>query len=60
MVPVKGFTGNQLILVIQIQLPEFFTLQSRHVRISHSRAARVEVKGHAGFMKMAVQGFRAR
>ncbi|MGS5880370.1 JAB domain-containing protein, partial [Escherichia coli] len=29
----EGFTGNQMILIIQIQHPELFTLQSRRVQI---------------------------
>ncbi len=44
----EGFTGNQLILVIQIQHPEFFTLQSRHVQNQPFRAACVEVKATPG------------
>ena len=44
----EGFTGNQLILVIQIQHPELFPLQSRHVQNQPFRAAWVEVKATPG------------
>ncbi len=54
----EGFTGNQLILVIQIQHPEFFTLQSRHVQNQPFPCRTGGGEGHAGFMKMAVQGFQ--
>ena len=49
----EGFTGNQLILVIQIQ-PELFTLQSRHVQNQPFPCRTGGGEGHAGFMKMAV------
>lgn len=54
----EGFTGNQLILVVQIQHPEFFTLQSRHVQNQPFPCCTGGGEGHAGFMKMAVQGFQ--
>ncbi|EFJ57848.1 hypothetical protein HMPREF9549_00685, partial [Escherichia coli MS 185-1] len=54
----EGFTGNQLILVIQIQHPELFTLQSRHVQNQPFPCRTGGGEGHAGFMKMAVQGFQ--
>ncbi|GDD94707.1 transposase [Escherichia coli] len=54
----EGFTGNQLILVIQIQHPEFFTLQSRHVQNQPFPCRTGGGEGHAGFMKMAVQSFQ--
>lgn len=54
----EGFTGNQLILVVQIQHPEFFTLQSRHVQNQPFPCRTGGGEGHAGFMKMAVQGFQ--
>ncbi|GDS70631.1 hypothetical protein BvCmsSINP013_04525 [Escherichia coli] len=54
----EGFTGNQLILVVQIQHPEFFTLQSRHVQNQPFSCRTGGGEGHAGFMKMAVQGFQ--
>ena len=54
----EGFTGNQLILVVQVQHPEFFTLQSRHVQNQPFPCRTRGGEGHAGFMKMAVQGFQ--
>ncbi|KSA04392.1 hypothetical protein AC442_19810 [Proteus mirabilis] len=54
----EGFTGNQLILVVQIQHPELFTLQSRHVQNQPFPCRTGGGEGHAGFMKMAVQGFQ--
>ncbi len=54
----EGFTGNQLILVVQIQHPELFTLQSRHVQNQPFSCRTGGGEGHAGFMKMAVQGFQ--
>ena len=42
----EGFTGNQLILVVQIQHPEFFTLQSRHVQNQPLEHDPVFILGH--------------
>ena len=54
----EGFTGNQLILVVQIQHPELFTLQSCHVQNQPFLCRTGGGEGHAGFMKMTVRGFQ--
>ena len=51
----EGFTGNQLILVVQIQHPEFFTPSPAMFQNQPFPCRMGGGEGHAGFMKMAVQ-----